>query len=262
MALKPFYESEADVPEPLKDHYKADDAGRHTLVVDAVDGYSLENVSGLKSTLGKLKERATAAETDLKAYRTLERDPDEITAALDELENLKASTNTQSESERISQLQAELEKTRTAAKREREKEIAPVMERNRALTDQLKSVMIDNALTEAITQAGGSVPLLLRALKDEVRAAESDNGGIEVQIVDRDGTPRVTGADLKPMGFAELVAEKRADEQFAPAFGANGHSGGGTRQSVSNGAQGSLTPETVGSMTMADYVRAREQRQI
>lgn len=262
MALKPFYTDESDVPEPLRDHYIADDTGRHTLVVDAVDGYSLENVSGLKSTLGKLKERATTAETDLKAYRTLERDPDEITAALDELENLKASTNSQSESERITQLQAELEKTRTAAKREREKEIAPVMERNRALTDQLKSVMIDNALTEAITQAGGSVPLLLRALKDEVRAAESDSGGIEVQIVDRDGTPRVTGADLKPMGFAELVAEKRADEQFAPAFGANGHSGGGTRQSVSNGAQGSLTPETVGAMTMADYVRAREQRQI
>ena len=262
MALKPFYSDESDVPEPLREHYTADDNGRHVLVVDAVEGYALENVQGLKSTLGKLKERANKAEDDLKAYRTLERDPDEITAALDELENLKASTVNHSESERISQLQAELEKTRTAAKREREKEIAPVMEKNRALTTQLKSVMIDNALSEAITEAGGSVPLLLRALKDEVRAAESDNGGIDIQIVDPDGTPRVTGADLKPMSFAELVAEKRADEQYAPAFGANGHSGGGTRQSVSNGAQGSLTPEVVGSMSMAEYERARESRQI
>ena len=49
MALKPFYTDESDVPEPLRDHYMADDTGRHSLVVDAVDGYSLENVSGLKS---------------------------------------------------------------------------------------------------------------------------------------------------------------------------------------------------------------------
>ena len=37
MALKPFYTDEAEVPEPLREHYAADDNGRHVLEVVAGD---------------------------------------------------------------------------------------------------------------------------------------------------------------------------------------------------------------------------------
>ena len=261
MALQPFYGSPEDVPEALREHYDTDDTGRARLVVESQDGWALEDVKGLKSALGKLKDQQSKATGSLEKWTALERDPDEIRDALEELENLKSSTDSKQESQRITQLQTELEKTRQSARREREKEIAPMQEKITARTEQLKQVMIDNQLRDAITSAGGSVPLLLRALKDEVKAVETDSGGIEVQIVDADGPPRVTGADLRPMSFTELGAEKKSDDQVAPACDANSHSGGGTRPSQSTG-QGSLTAESIGNMSMAEYIRARESRQI
>ena len=50
MALKPFYSDESDVPEPLREHYAADDNGRHVLVVDALEGYALENVQAQRAS--------------------------------------------------------------------------------------------------------------------------------------------------------------------------------------------------------------------
>ena len=263
MALMPLYDSADDVPESLRDHYEATDDGRMMLAVDSKDGVALENVTGLKTALGTQKAKAEKAERALKAYKALEHEPEEISSMLEELGELKDSSNqTRSNSDRVSQLQAEVEKTRTVAQREREKQLAPIQEKLSARTEQLKQVMIDQSLTDAISTAGGSVPLLLRPLKDEVQAAENDQGVIEVQIVDGEGIPRVTGADLKPMTFAELVAEKKADAIYAGAFGANGSSGGGLQATANNGSPASLTPEVIANMSQREYERAREAGQL
>ena len=257
MALKPFYADESDIPADLEGAYAANDEGRYVLQVEAVEGYALEDVSGLKSTLGKLKERATKAESQLKGFNALERSADELATSLAELDQLKSSS--QPVNEQVERLQKELESVRVAAKAETEKTVAPIQDSLSRRTDQLKTLLLDNQLTSAITQAGGSVPLLLDALKRYTRVREDDDGNIVAEVIDADGSPRVTGADLTPMPFSALVEEIKTNDQYAPAFIASGHSGGGTQPS-SQSTNGSKTPAQVENMSMAEYRQWRAEQ--
>lgn len=257
MALRPFYTDESEIPQGLEGAYEANDDGRFMLQVEPVEGFALEDVSGLKSTLGKLKERATKAESQLKGFSALERSADELATSLAELDQLKS--NGQPVNEQVERLQKELESVRIAAKAETEKTVAPIQESLDRRTEQLKTLLLDNQLTSAITQAGGSVPLLLDALKRYTRVREDDDGNIVAEVVDGDGSPRVTGADLSPMPFSALVEEIKTNDQYAPAFIASGHSGGGT-QASSPTTNGQPTPAQVENMSMAEYRQWRSEQ--
>ena len=111
MALKPFVGSEEEVPEALREHYSLDeDTGNYRLNVEQVDGWALENVSGLKSTLGKLKERSQAAEQALQPFSALERDAGQINTALQELNQLREAQG--DESEQVNALRQSMENLR------------------------------------------------------------------------------------------------------------------------------------------------------
>ena len=261
MALKPFVGSEAEVPEAMKEHYSLDeDSGNYRLNVEPVDGWSLENVAGLKSTLGKLKERSTAAETALQPFSALERDAGELSTALSELNALREAQG--NESEQVSALRQSMENLRQQSRSELEKAVAPLQVKLDARTNQLKEATITAELRKAIVDQGGNPTLLVPAMLPSVRAEETDDGRIQAVVVDSEGTARVTGADLAPMQFTDLVSEVKERPEFAPAFSANGASGGGTNSTVQNNLRGNLTVEQAGQLSMAEYRKAKTDGRI
>jgi len=258
--LKAVYEAADEIPENLREYYAESDAGGYILSVSDESGYALENVQGLKSTLGKLKDRATKAEEGLKQYSAIGRSPQELAEALQQLESLRITQG--EESEAISRMKAELDNVKRSARENIEQATAPIQSLADARMEQIKDLLIDSQLQNAIIEAGGNPRLLMPILKNEVRARTDEDGKVIVEIVDADGTPRVKGKDLAPMGFSDLVAERRNDPDLAVAFKANGHSGGGTTPDSTarqGGARREFTPDEVASMSLSEYRQAREQ---
>lgn len=265
MALKPFYTDAESIPEDAKDFYReTEDATGFVLDVESEDGYALENVASLKSALGRLKEDSRTAQSSLKEYKALNLSAKELTDALSELENLRNAQG--DEGERIAALRLENENFKKSAKAEMEKAIAPIESLANSRLEQIKELLIDAKLQASIVEQGGSPKLLMPVLKNEVRAITNDDGKVVVEIIDGDGSPRVSGADLAPMSFADLVKEKKTDKELAVAFKASGASGAGIEPeaetaSVVNG-QRRYTPEDVGNMSPSEYRRARENNLI
>jgi len=61
------------------------------------------------------------------------------------------------------------------------------------------------------------------------------------------------------MPFSALVEEIKTNDQYAPAFIASGHSGGGTQPS-SQSTNGSKTPAQVENMSMQEYRQWRAEQ--
>ena len=257
--LKAIYEAEEAIPEVVREYYgQPEGEERFVLQVDGADGFALENVSGLKSTLGKLKDRADKAEAGLKRFSSLNAEPDAIAENLAELESLRETK--QYESTAVVNLRNEMEQMRKSAKAETDKAIAPINALSESRLAQIKELLIDNELSSAISEAGGSAKLLMPVLRNEVRAVTDDEGRVKVQIVDGEGTPRVMGTNLDPMTFGALVEEKKSDPDLAVAFSSAGSSGGGSQPDTTQaGASATrVTPEAVGNMSMAEYRKFRQ----
>ena len=67
MSLTPFYNSEEEVPEGLKDHYTEVD-GKFQIDVTPANGYAFENIEGLRSTLGDWKTKAQTRQGKIEAF--------------------------------------------------------------------------------------------------------------------------------------------------------------------------------------------------
>ena len=258
--LKPLYETAEDIPENVKEYYTENEGGAFILSVAPDGGYALENIQGLKSTLGKLKERAATAENGLKQFTSLGMSAAEVAEAVEQLNSLKMQQG--DESEALQRMKQELENIKRSARENTEKAVAPVQSLADSRMEQIKELLIDTKLQTAIIEAGGNPRLLMPILKNEVQAKTDEEGKVVVEIVDAEGTPRITGKDLTPMGFDELVAERKNDKELAVAFKANGQSGGGSTPdstTAQSSPERAYTPEEVASMTLHEYRKAREQ---
>jgi len=256
MAFRPYYEDADEIPEALREHYAENDDGLHVLQLEGANGWAVEDVSKLRSTLGKLKDAEKKARGELQGFRQLERSPEDIQAALQQLEEQQA--NGQDESERIAALRRELEQVRSASQQELQKATQPLQEKLDRRTDQVRNLIRDNALTQAIASRGGKPKVLMPALKEQLHVEEDDNGNLMAVVVDDEGTPRVTGKDLQPMGIDALVDEYQADPDWAGAFPGTNNSGGGAPPSQGR-PSGTPTPEQASQMSMAEYRKARAE---
>ena len=111
-----------------------------------------------------------------------------------------------------------------------------------AITSQLtadrafiREVLAEKEAQKEIVAAEGNPTFLLAHVLKHVDVRRDDATGKWTQVVtDAAGNARIAGTDGKPMTIAQLVAEFKANEQFAGAFKGSGASG--------SGAAGSSTP--------------------
>lgn len=237
MALKAVVESLDGMDDGSKSLYVERD-GKFILDVEPVGGFSLEDVTGLKTALGKERtareqaERLTAAFKDIDPAKARE-----ALAKVSEWGNLDPTL----EADKIANTKFEAAKAQLL-----EKHAAEIAEReNRVghLSKTVESLLIDQVATAALAEAKGSVELLLPHVRAHTRVKEVD-GKFTVEVVDRDGNARIANSKGETMDIKGLVADMKASETFSRAFEASGNSGSG--KVPSNGATPAVTKGNFG----------------
>ena len=102
-----------------------------------------------------------------------------------------------------------------------------------ALRSQLENMMIDSEAAKSISEAGGSLKLLMPIVKSRIDIIDND-GKLVLQIKSEDGTPALDN-NGESLTLSGLMEEIKADESLSGAFASSGLSGGGARQSVKGG---------------------------
>ena len=225
MAIKAIVDKLEDVPEALREHYRPGKAeegaeGKFILGVESVSGWSLEDVSGLKSALGK--ERTTRETLEKTVVKFKDVDPDRALAALAELEELKK-IDPSREADKIANTKFEAAKAQLLESHKRELEA--VGGQVKTLTGLVDDYARRQAAVAALAEHKGSVELLLPHVLNVTRS-EIDGDKVKIRVLQPDGNERVNGRG-DPMTIGELVAEMRQNETFARAFEGDGKGGSG-----------------------------------
>ena len=230
MALKAIIDSVEGLPDGVKEHYTERDDGKFVLSVDPVDGFALEDVTGLKTALGKERTSREKLERDVVKFKDL--DPDKAREALAKLDEL-TQIDPAKEADKIANTKFEAAKAQLLEKHNGE--ISSRDERIGHLSKTVESLLIDAAATQALAEAKGSVELLLPHVRAHTRVKEED-GKFTVEVVDKDGNARIGDAKGGIMDIKGLVAEMRQSDTFGRAFEGSGQSGSGKQPGGAGGA--------------------------
>lgn len=231
MALKAILDTLDDAPEAVRSEYEERD-GKFYLSVEPVGGYALEDVTGLKTALGK--ERTTREQLEKTVVKFKDLDPDRARTALAELEELKKLDPT-AEADKIANTKFEAAKSQLLEKHGQE--IGQRDERIGKLTGSVDKLVRRSAAVQAIAEAKGSVELLLPHVLGATRVKEGDDGEFSVEIIDAAGNVRIGNSKGEPMTLAGLLAEMRETEAFGRAFDGDGQSGSGKQHDNGGGGQ-------------------------
>ena len=206
------------IPEAQRTLYKESN-GKFTL---DVDGY--EDPVGLKSALGKERDRAKAAEQQAAAWRNLGKTPDEIAALV--------AAQAQAENDKLAKA-GEWDKLKAQMNDQHQAALKAESDKTSAKDKALSKYLVDSAAVTAIASAKGVPELLLPHVRSAVKVIE-ENGDYHVRVVDSTGNPRVN-AKGDFLSIADLVGEMRSSDVFGRAFESSGANGGGATGGIAAG---------------------------
>jgi len=235
VALKARLPKLDGLSEAIKAEYREVD-GAFVLDVEPVDGYALEDINGLKSTLGKQKTEINTLKTKVAEFADL--DP---AAAKDALNKLK-------EFGGLSPEELAKAKVKTALDQQQAQFNTTIQQKDnelKSMTAQLEAVMIDQQATAALAAKGGNVKLLLPHLKSNVKMVKTDKG-FATQVVDAEGNPRIHVANgrTSDMTLEQFVEEMATSTDFAAAFQSTAKPGTGSK--TTNGkSNGDARPKVI-----------------
>lgn len=225
MALKPILDSLDGVPEALKTEYKEDvSTGKFILDVIPTNGYVLENIDGLKSALGKERQRAADYEAKVKALGDI--DHTTVKTKLQRLAELEA-LDPVKEADKLAEAKAKSIVEQITARHQAE--LTGVAGKADKYKGTLNKLLVDDAAKSAIVAAGGdekTVAYMLHAVKSGLRLVENE-GNFYTQVVDDAGNPRIGDAQGGLMSVTQFVNELKASPIWADAFPGRSQSGGG-----------------------------------
>jgi hypothetical protein len=156
-----------DAGKAIAEHYKPAEGqdGMFILDVGAVNGHGLENVAGLKDALAKERSNVSSLTGKLTSFEGL--DADQARQAMEQLAKIGDGTGTEATKAQIEAITKQLEEKHSKELSEREG-------RESNLLGQLRSALIDQKATAAITEAGGNVKLLLPLVRNTVDLQDAD----------------------------------------------------------------------------------------
>lgn len=223
------------LPDALKSEYEpiqdGDRKGSYMLKVGEVDGFRLENVTGLKTTVATLRAERKKIEDQFEAYKPFG-SVDELRQQLEELKAMKAAGN----SSDALKVQIEAVKSQLTEKASKER-----AELQKALGDKdlaITNILVQRDAIEAITAEKGNVKLLMPHVINSMRVIW-DNGKPRAVIVGPDGNPRITDRpnSTEEMTVREYVALMKKSPDFKSAFSGEGMGGSGGQPPRSSGTQ-------------------------
>lgn len=208
---------EGELPEELQDYYKKSEDGTYVLQVEPVDGWALEDISGLKSTLSKELTRRKTAEKKLSALGDI--DPEEAVSAVNKLSEMQQ-IDPNAEADKIAKEKVDAALKKMAAKHgsEIDKLMSQLNEKNSKLDLLTRRDEIVRAL-----EAERGVPELLEPI---ILQKSRLNDDMKVEILDDDGNP-MFGSSGDLLTVREYVAQLKQDSRYGRAFHSSGNSGTG-----------------------------------
>ena len=256
MALKAYYtdaEAEAvkehlasDSAKALGVEFKKDAEGRNILAVEARDGFALEHITGLRSSVEKAREERDAAVARIKALGDI--NPADIPKLVEKAKKFdsidpeaaigKAKTQYEEwKAEFTQQVAAEHQQAMDALAKQRD-----------ALQSQLARELIESRAMQVLSRptVKGNSDLILPVIRNMTDAVLGEDGTMTVRVLNplKPGQARI-GKSGEPMDLEELIQDEiRVDPRYAPAFGGTGRSGGGEGEgagSVGAGRRSQMT---------------------
>ncbi len=229
MALKAVLANLDGLAENVANEYtKNEDDDKFYLDVDPVEGYALEDVAGLKNTLGTITKERKEAREKLKKFEGLDAaQAREDRARVEEMADW-------SPDDKVKQLMADREKQLT------DKSIAELTaaEAKAAKAQgQLSGLLVKGAAMAALAKHSlvkGGAELLMPHIASQVRLVETESGEMAPRVFGPDGVERISlkpNSGSTPMGVEELVDTMKDNETFALAFAGSGASGSGASTS-------------------------------
>jgi hypothetical protein len=227
--LKPIITSLEDVAEELRPFYTAGEDGRHYLQVEQAEGFSLENVLGLKSSLAKERENARSLQARLAAFDGLE-----ASQAKDALKKVGEMSDWTPGDKAREQLDMASKSMQAKHKAELEKVTAEM----ESLKGSLRNNLIRASATQALQKQGGNIDLLLPHVEAQMQMKRDDQGQWKAAIIDQNGIPRMSmkPGSIDDMDIDELIGTMRETETYSPAFAGSGATGIGSSGSATTGS--------------------------
>jgi len=216
--LKLVLETIDDLPEQIQEHYEEKD-GKFHLKTEAAGGLAVEDVSGLKSTVSKLRTEQRDLQKKLKQFEGIE-DPEAAKTALEKYEELK-----NADPDKKAKEQFEAYKQQINSQYAKEKDSLTNQLQN--MRSQLENNLVRASATEALQKEGARINLMLPHVLSRVKMREAD-GRYVAEVVDENGNPRVGDSQGNPMTIPQLVQEMKTQEEFSAGFNGTGHSGSGS----------------------------------
>lgn len=220
---------------PEKEFYGETDSGLYVLNVESVsvDGklFALEDTAGLRKIIADRKQRQENLSEKLAAFEGV--DPAEAKAALAKVKELsdpdKLEDKVKQQVKAIEeQYDAKYRKQVEALKGENTKLLA---ERDRAIEAHGQSHLVSEARKAfaAHKVLADWQDVMLDKVRACTRAKPDGQGGFKIEVLDADGTPRITSManSTDPMGVAELVGEFKTSQALAVCFEGSNASGSG-----------------------------------
>ena len=226
MALKAIIANLTDVDESLRGEYRkgvpsdtnGESADKFYLDVTSVDGFSLENVVGLKTVGSEAKSDRTRLKKELEAWKALNLSPADITALIAKAEEMKDWTPDQKAKEMIDAAIQQVKDKHTT-------EVGTLNDTIRSQGNSLSTLLVDDAVSKAMDKfefVEGGRDLLRPHVQNQVRMLDDDNGKPATRVVnpDRLDLARVSlkSGNDGPMDVEELLATMQQSKTFAPCF--------------------------------------------
>ena len=86
------------------------------------------------------------------------------------------------------------------------------------LQKALDKELIENNLIKAIESEKGNSLFLLPHMSGQMKTVQSEDGSYSVQVMDKEGNPRLQDDATTPFGVKDLVAEFKANDMYSAAF--------------------------------------------
>ena len=239
MALKAILESVDGLPDPIKSEYVEKD-GRFVLSVEPVDGYELDDVSGLKTTLSKVNGNFSSAEKELKKFgSTWNKEKNAWDHSIDPIKAKTAiakydefvNFDPNKEADKVAE--AKVEAVKTQLVESHTAEMAAKEEEINLLSSTVSDLLIKQQATMALAEHKGDPELLMPHIERQTRVGRKD-GKFFAEVIDKDGQVRIGNAKAEPMTISQLVEEMKKSPTYGKAFEGEG-TGGSGKQPNGNG---------------------------
>ena len=251
MPLKAVVKDIEQIEETQRSLYRHDEeSGMHILDVESVDGWSLEDVQGLKKALGAA--RGNVSDLEGKLYQFEGIDPKKAKQALKKVDEF-SKIDPEKEADRIAEekfksVESQLVEKHTSEKAELQGEIQSL----KGLVDKLGvDAKLDIAMDKAgVIPEGKDIlkPYVRKFLKPEIKGDD-----LEVNVIDENGGPIIKDGSANHMDLNDLVVSMK--EKLPHIFKGSGQSGSSSKTSNQASQTYANNPYTKGSWNLTEQMK-------